>query len=137
MRLLRLSRRLGGGHRDCPTGAAALEELCRLGPGSYAAGDTGQYVPFCAALVAEPAAGSPEIDMLSVLPQPLREAYTGSALWHENWRETALSRSRCFRRTLGPRTEYLKYLWRPEVEALWELAPAGDTLATCSIAAVP
>jgi hypothetical protein len=48
----------------------------------------------------------------------------------------AQGRSRAFCKVLGARSEYHAYLARPEVWDLWELAPAEDALATCSVAAV-
>ncbi len=139
LRLLRRAQFLVRARRS-GTGVAWEAELCKHASSAYERDPTERYVPFDASLVSEPDPKHPAIPLLSVLPADLASLYADrDRLVPDLDEKTELLRSlnRQFNRVLGPTVEYHKYLARPDVRCLWELRPATEAVATCSLATVP
>ena len=139
-RLMQLCRSVVSGRRALPTGVSWRKELLRTEL-RYEDPDEllDRYEPCQADLVAEPAVHAPTVDMLSLLPSPMREFYgTPERLIRQEREGTEehLVMNRIYDKVLGPRREFVKYLQRPDAQALWVLGPASDAVATCAVATV-
>ena len=151
----RLSEAHGRTHLRLIRGCLNLQEGRRLRPGGagddwrsalvrqpgdfYDLGDSiDRYEPFIADRIDEPCVGSPTVDAFALSPflrglycEPntvMRPGVEGSDDF-----KTVCKR---FDRVLGAMSEYRRYFARPEVQPLWELAPASETRGPCTIAAV-
>ena len=96
-------------------------------------------VPFIASDVAEPPIDHQAIPMLSVLPEAVAQRYArpDALLLPESEIAGGFGAlCRRFDKVMGPKQEWRRYLSRPEVWPLWELAPEREALATLSVAAV-
>jgi len=125
-----------------PTGAAALRELTHAAAGdAYGPWSAGvRYVPFAGERMAEPAIEHPIISLLDALPPDVADHYSSIDKILLPGGETRVPEGEApdaaFDSILGDRREYIRYLRRPEVQALWCLVPAEEALATVSLAAV-
>ena len=124
------------------TGASALQDLSRSATGdAYGPWSAGaRYVPFVGELMAEPAADHPVISLLDALPPEVAGPYSHLENILLEGGEPRVPEGEApdaaFGSILCDRKEYLRYLRRPEVQALWTLIPADDAKATVSLAAV-
>ena len=97
------------------------------------------YVPFVAALIAEPDEEHSVVDMLEALPEHLRRLYEHPhQLWKSEPDQEEIRRKYAgrFRTILGSHDEWVRYLHRPVCRRLWRLARADEARATLSVAAV-
>jgi len=98
------------------------------------------YVPFVADQMAEPSLDAGVVPMLEASPPEIATKYMDvqqMLLPREQIPLDPRKVGRRYRQVLGPRTEWIRYLQRPEVEPLWELLESSQVRATLSVAAVP
>jgi len=144
-RLLRECSRVEAARRaslaEAPTGADLLRALTRQSGDGYSTWVRGPvYAPFISDLIAEPPLGHSPVPMLEFLPEQVAEKYVDVAdILRDRGSHvgcyTAHERGH-FDSILGERREWLRYLRRPEAQALWRLRPAEEARATLSVAAV-
>jgi len=104
------------------------------------AGDQDPYVPFEGSQMAEPVMDAAVVPMLSALPPTIAAKYEDVSSMLLPAEEIPIDpkvMGRRYRQVLGKRSEWIAYLQRPEVEALWEPMEPHRVKATLSVAAVP
>ena len=97
------------------------------------------YVPFEADRIAEPPMATPPIQLLHVLPADVADHYRllkPLLRPPDEIKEVREELKGRYRTVLGDDKEWVKYLGRVDIRALWRLRPAAEAEATCSIAAV-
>ena len=137
---LQVARRLS--QAVAATGALAVDELTKQADAdTYGPWGSGpKYVPFRAALIAEPPIEHAVIPLMEALPPLVAARYANieDLLLPAAEAAEALKGINLYAydTILGDRAEFAKYLWRPEAQLLWELIPEEECLSTVSVAAV-
>jgi len=139
--LLAESRRLVLARRgNSLTGVPALEGVLKREAGDYTLGGrTSTYVPFLAAAIAEPSKPFQCVEVLSELPGRLAEFYSSEENVLEGGNTDALVLAdvdRRYQKVVGPRSEWIAYLRRPDTEPLWDWQRADTIKCRCAVAAV-
>lgn len=139
--LLAESRRLLLARRgNSLTGVPALEGVLKREAGDYTLGGrTSTYVPFLAPAIAEPSRPYQCVRVLTELPGRLAEFYSSEEKVLEGGCSDALVLAdvdRRYRKVVGPRSEWIAYLHRPDTEPLWDWQRADTIKCRCAVAAV-
>ena len=124
-----------------PTGAALTEYMMRhSGADLYTSNLMGAYVPFVGRLMAEPPPDHPAVPLLRALPEDIGSQYLDVRRLikpdDQIPSDFQLIQKR-YRRVLGQRSEWVKYLHRRDIRPLWRLVPAEEVKLYMGIGAVP
>ena len=144
VRLLSLASRVVHARRQhrVATGVRLQELVAKLGSSwastLHSQEQSNTYVPVEGDRVAEPSLQSEVVHLLEELPSNLVKLYASpSGLFKSEADQILKQQNRCFARFMGDRSEYKKYMARPEVRSLWKLAPVEQAKGRCSFACVP